>query len=511
MKKPKKKGYHGFQKAGIRLSEDTLPDIVTHSSENELPLLYACHMFDRAHLVMLAEENIIPRKDAALMLAALREMEEEGIEKVRLEVGGGIHSGEHYLINRLSEDVGGRIHLGRSSGDLDKVAERIKQRDELLKIMDAVNEFREVVLRVAELNLETVMPGYTHGQHAQPTTFGHYLLAWAAVLSRDFKRLESLYHRINTSPAGAAIMTGTNFPVNRHRTSDLLGFENPCENTLDAIHSTDDLLEVFAVIALLHASLAKWAEDLILWSGNEIKMVELPDRFCGTSSILVQKKNPYALEHIRGAAAETIGGLMTSFFGEKGTTGLSIFSRKFHSHQALLRSFRNILRDLRWMIGLLPALKLDRELMAQRAGAFWAQATDIAGAIVRDKGYSWRTAHQIAGILVRLSHERGIKPIDVNSSLLDEAALAYMGKPIGLSEESLHKSLDPLEFVKGRTLYGGPAPEESQKRIANFSRNLEGDRETAAVIRQRIEDAKDKLERAVDNIIDSTTHPSDSG
>ncbi|MBW1800380.1 MAG: argininosuccinate lyase [Deltaproteobacteria bacterium] len=511
MKQPKNESYHGFQRAGIRLSKDPLPDIVTHSSENELPLLYACHMFDKAHLVMLAEESIIPRKDAALMLAALRDMEQDGIEKVRLEVGGGVHSGEHYLINTLSEDIGGRIHLGRSSGDLDKVAERIKQRDELLNLMDAVNEFREVVLKVAGVNVETVMPGYTHGQHAQPTTFGHYLLAWAAVLSRDFQRLESVFHRVNRSPAGAAIMTGTNFPVNRHRTAELLGFENPSENTLDAIHNTDDLIEVFSMVALLHTSIAKWAEDLILWSGNEIKMVELPDRFCGTSSILVQKKNPYALEHIRGAAAETVGGLMTSFFGEKGPTGLSVFSRKFHSYQALSRSLGNLLRDLRWMTGLVPALKLDKALMGQRAGAFWAQATDIAGAMVRDKGCSWRTAHQISGILVRRCLERGVKPHEVTGAMLDEASVEYMGEPIGISEESLRKSLDPLEFVRGRTLYGGPAPEESRKRIEAHSGNLERDREAVAEMRRHIEEAGGKLERAIDDIIDSTTNRSDSG
>ncbi|MDB4444633.1 argininosuccinate lyase [bacterium] len=505
----KSKEYKGFGEAGIRLTEEALPDVVTHSSEHELPQLYACHMFDKAHLVMLAEENIIPRSDAALMLSGLREMEAEGVEKVRLETGGGIHSGEKYLINKLGEEIGGRIHIGRSSGDLDRVGDRIKQRDSLLGIIDAINAFREILLTTAADHVDTVMPGYTHGQHAQPLTFAHQLLAWASTLSRDFGRLYSALQRLNVSPAGAAIMTGSNFPINRHRTAELLGFDRPCENTLDAIHSPDCTLEVFSVIAILHSNLARWADDIIFWTGSDVGLVDLPDRFCGTSSILAQKKNPYAMEHIRGAAAQTIGGLMTAFFGEKGQTGLAIFSHNFYSKPALLTSFDRVVRELRWLTALVPETKLDTELMRKRAGAYWAQASDVAAALARDKGLSWRTAHQIVGILVRLCHERGIGPSEVDTDLLDEAAVQYTGSPIGLGEESLQKALDPLAFVKGRTLYGGPAPEESQRRIAELSRNLEGDREAVAVIRSRLQDANGKLERAIDGIIDRSSGESD--
>jgi len=141
--------------------------------------------------------------------------------------------------------------------------------------------------------------------------------------------------------------------------------------------------------------------------------------------------------------------------------------------------------------------------MRQRAGEFWAQATDVAGALVREKGLSWRTAHQIGGILVRFTYERGIEPCHVNTQLLDEAAIEYMGKPICLSEESLQKALDPLEFVKGRTLYGGPAPDESQNRIADFTVILKRDREAVANIRKHFKDASEKLEKAVESIINT--------
>jgi argininosuccinate lyase len=504
LKKQKQTEYRGYRTAGIRLSEELLPNIVGHSSQHEQPQLYTYHMFDKAHLVMLAEENLIPQKDAALMLANLREMETEGIEKVRLAVGGGMHSGEQYLIRKLSEDIGGRIHLGRSSGDLGKVGFRIKQRDNLLELMDAVNGFRRLLLKVAAKHVDTVMPGYTHGQHGQPLTFGHQMLAWAAALTRNFKRFESALDRLNLSPAGAAAMTGTNFPLNRHRTAELLGFEKPCENTLDATHSSDDILELFSVIAILHADLTRWADDIIFWTGSEVGMVTIPDRFCGTSSIMMQKKNAYAMGHIRGAAASTIGGLMTAFFVEKGATGLSGFSRNRYSQPVLLSAFDSLFRDLSWLTELVPALEVNKEIMRQRAGAFWAQATDVAGAIVRHKDLSWRTAHQIVGILVRLSHERGIKPSEVDTKLLDEAAVEYMGEPIGLSEEVIQKACDPVEFVKGRTLYGGPAPSESRRQIKIHKKTLKRDEEIVIRIRRQLSAASQKLEKAIDEIINTS-------
>ena len=204
--------YSGFRNPGIRLTEPLLPSITGHSSEAELPLLYAYHMFDKSHLTMLAEEDLIPRADAVAMLKEIRHMEAEGVEKVRLEVGGGMHSAEQYLIRGLGEEVGGRIHLGRSSGDLGAVARRIRQRDRLIELMNEINALRGAVLQVAEDNLDTVMPGYTHSQHAQPVTLGHQLMSWDSALERDFDRASTAYRRVNQSPAGAAIMTGTNFP-----------------------------------------------------------------------------------------------------------------------------------------------------------------------------------------------------------------------------------------------------------------------------------------------------------
>jgi len=498
--KQKAEAYLGFRTPGIRLTEELLPDVVEHRTDRVLVTLYAIHAFDKAHLVMLAEEKLIPLDDAVAMLRVLRDTEREGIEKARLDAGGGMHSGEQLLIRRLSEEVGGRIHLGRSSGDFGAVSTKIVQRDKMLDVMLHLNNVRSVMISQADAHVTTVMPGYTHGQHAQPTTLGHQLAAWAAVLERDFERAIQAYRRINVSPAGAAILTGSDFPLNRQRTSELLGFDRPAPSTFDAILSHDTELDSFCVLAILNADLARWADDLMLWSTSEFSMVDVPDRFCATSSIMMQKKNPYAPQYIKGLGAASLGGLVTAFYAERGPTGMPILDRQY-SRDALWRLYDDTVRDLKWVRALLPALRWNKPLMRARAGEYWAQATDIAGALVREKGLPWRTAHQIVGILVRLGYERGFGPGDVTPELLDEAAVAYMDRPVHLSEESLRKAVDPENFVGARAIFGGPAPEEVLRRLADFRTALTRDEQAYQEVRRQVDGAHQKLESAIDALV----------
>lgn len=501
MKKPKDSEYKGYRSAGIRLKEEILSDIDTGSSRNEPHHIYACHMFDKAHIVMLAEENLIPLKHAAQMLECFRKIKSEELLDTLIGVGGGIHSGEQYLVRKLSHEIGGKIHLGRSSGDLDKVALKITIRNKILTIIDALNSFRKILLTVAKQNVDTIMPGYTHGQPAQPLTFGHQLLYWATALSRDFDRLKSVFHRVNSSPAGAGILTGSNFSLNRNRTSDLLGFDNPCENTIDAVHCPDDILETFSVIGILHTNLSRWADDIIFLSTPEIGMLDIPDRLCSISSMLPQKKNPVALEHIRGSAANTLGGLITAFHGESGQTGLGIYSRYHYSKPSIDRALNYVARDIKWMAAIISDIKVNKDLMKKKAGAFWATASDLASALVKYKDLPWRTAHQIVCIFVRLSLEKGISRSEVDSALLDEAAIEYTGNAIGLEENILKKFLDPVETVKLKNLYGGPAADECLRSIKRMMETLNMDVSYAMNIRNKIIGASYNLEKAIDNII----------
>ncbi|MEZ4502983.1 MAG: argininosuccinate lyase [Dehalococcoidia bacterium] len=489
--------YAGPRGVGIRMSEPQMPGLTSQYGPAADALLDTYHRFDKAHLVMLTEEGLIPREAGSAMLSALRHMEERGMTAVRNEVGGGMHSGEQYLIRRLGYDVGGRIHLGRSTGDFGAVSRRIRQRDRLLQLMRALNEARRGILALAPEHFETVMAGQTGGQHAQPTTLGHELLAWASALERHFERAQSTYERVNASPAGAAIMTGSSFALNRQRTADLLGFDSVLRNTFDAIQGHDDEFATVAVAAGVTLSLARWSNDINFWSGQEAGYVRIPDRFCGTSSIMAQKRNPAILPAIRTGASESLGAVVTTFaslntmtgeFGGDGGAGLHL-------------SFDRAVQGLGWLTELLPALEFDRERMLEEAGAHWAQATDLAAALVSERGWPWRIGHQVAAIVVRLSEDRGIAPRDVQLELVDEASMEYHDQPSGLSETVLREALDPTHFVRARTLYGGPSPEESRRRLPDYTTVLERDERAAEAISARLADADATLEAAIDAIV----------
>jgi len=236
------------------------------------------------------------------------------------------------------------------------------------------------------------------------------------------------------------------------------------------------------------------ASELYLWSNTEFSYVELADRYCGTSSIMPQKKNPYTLMWIRGAAARTYGHL-ASYLYEMHDACMG-YTRQ------LAPTLDDVLEATQIMTGVLATLSLKKDrMLANATGLNWICATDIADAIVLDKGLPFRTAHQIVAILVRLGISRGLTQADVTSALVDEAAIEYMGKPLGLSEESLRQALTPIECIKARTLTGGPAPERVEEDIARARKQYATDENTFAEISQRLVASESRLEQAIDQII----------
>lgn len=502
MLKQKSSEYRGYRNAGIRMREEMLPQLKELYGAHTREMLPAVHAFDKAHTVMLVEEGLLDREAGAAVLRGLRKMEAEGVEKVRARVGGGLHSGEHYLIRLLGEEIGGQFHLARSSGDLSSVAINVLQRERLLALMRAVNRLRRVLVDLARGHTDTILPGYSFGQHAQPMTLGHLWLSWAATLARDFERLHGAYTRVNFSPAGAAIMVGSEFPVNRERTAELLGFDAIHENCADAILelNADDSLEVPAVVAVLYHSLAKWADDLIQWSTSEYNFVDIPDRYCNTSSIMMQKKNVIGPAEVKGASAEALGCFVTSYHALKGTTGLPITER-YYALEMLWKVADSAVRDLGWFCDLLPVLGIHKAHMREQAWLHWATATDLAGALVTQCRLPWRTAHQIVGILVRLCEERGLGPAHVTPELLDEAAVAYHDAPVRLDQKAIRDALDPERFIAARTLRGGPAKAESLRQARLFEDATAADEKTVAAIDERLAAAARKLEKATDAVI----------
>jgi len=492
-----------FRRRGGRLSEALDPTLQRVSYpgpwEHTRHGMPAIHAFDKAHCLMLVEEGIIPRDIGRQLLAGLREMEREDFLEARRSVGASNHSGELWLTKRFGEEIAGWLHVGRSSGDLGAVSDSVTARGKLLDVCEKLLVLRATLLETAKEHLATVMPGYSGAQHAQPITFGFYLHSWEEAFRRDTERLHQAYARINLSPAGAAIMTGSDFNLNRHRVAELLGFDGLRTNCHDAIFHIDHLVEAACVLTVLMTNAGRLADDLHLWATSEFGMVAIPDRYCITSSIMPQKKNPWSTVYIRGQYARSMGRLSGVMALVKARQ--DEFDAEHFVAVELWEMMEADHLSLEFLEGTIAHLQVNRKVMKQRAAAFWATATDVASMLVRERRLPWRTAHQIVAILVRLSQERGLRPQDVTTDLLDEAAVAHSGKPLGVPADALRAALDPVHFVNARTMVGGPAPSRLEPQMAESAARLAADRAAYTRARERLEQAARTLEAGIDAVL----------
>ncbi len=499
----KKEDYRGHlwfaMRPGIgRLSEAMAPEFrVADKGWEKRPPFRAYHMFDKAHVIMLTEKGIIPRVDGALILKAFRKMEAEGIERARERVGGVDHSGEAYLISELGWEVGGRIHIGRSTGDLATVSLHIVQRDYILDAMEALLDARAALVNFAEKHTETLLPMYSPGltvygsayilQHAQPMTLGFYAMAFLNQLEREQRKLEASYNLMQISPAGSAIGTGTDISgFDRHRTMELLGFDDLYRNCYDAEKHEWYTLDSFAALLTLTHVVSGLFYDFLVYSSSEFGIVEPADRYCGTSSIMPQKKNPTALRFL----ADLTINVKSRMLGADSVDGMN-------------RSWTDVVNGLRMVPGILGTLKVNVTRSEELAGAHWAGTSDLAATIVREKGLPWRTSHQIVATLVRIALGEGVSPSEVTCEYLDRAAEAYpdYAKPLGLATAVIQASMDPRQMVNRRTLIGGPAPERVKEEIVRSKRLIEEDRGGVARRRRKLVEASEVMERAINALV----------
>jgi len=481
-----------------RLMEEMAPDFqAAERGWDGKPPFNAYHMFDKSHVVMLTERGIIPRKDGAAILQAFREMEAEGVAAARERVGGVDHSGESYLIGAVGWEVGGRIHIGRSTGDLVSTSLHIVQREYALEAMDALLGAREAMTAFAERHVETVTPMYSAGltvygsvnllQHAQTMTLGYYVMAFVRQLEREFGKLGAAYRLFQISPAGSAIGTGTDVPgFDRRRTMELMGFDDLYDNCFDAEKHEQYTLDSFAALLTLSHVVSGLFFDLLLYSTREFRLVEPGDRYCGTSSIMPQKKNPTAFRWLADLAVNVRARMMEA----RNADGMN-------------RSWTDVINGLRMIPGIFETLKVDEERNLELAGEFWSGTADLAVAIVMEKGLPWRTAHQIVATMVRHAIEEGTPPRDVTEEVLDRAAKEYpdYAKPLGLNTEIIQKAMDPRAMVERRTLIGGPAPVRVRETIVESRERLKQDRVTVKSLKKKLEASSEKLEKAIDDLI----------
>jgi argininosuccinate lyase len=454
-------------------------------------------LVDKAHTAMLAKQGIIDKKDATAILKALDTIEKGGAGAVHIEEFEDVHMAiESKLIKSAGENVGGRMHSGRSRNDEVATCVRISARKELLGLMADLLELRNAIVGLAEKNIDTVMPGFTHLQHAQPTTLAHHLMAHASALDRDFERLVDAYKYVNINPLGSAAFASTGYPLDREYTTKLLGFDRPMDNSMDGVSARDFILTTIGAVAILETGLSRLAGELVLWSTPEFGFVELDDAYASTSSIMPQKKNPDILELIRGRSGTVIGHMVSAFAIVKGLP-YSYNSDLQEVTPQLLRSFEISRSSVRIMAGAVSTLKINDKEMARKSTMGFTTATEIADTIVRSTGLPFRTAHGIVGRLARGDGDPSLADVDEASANMIDKKLSKMG----LTAKALEEAKDPVKNVQRRSVLGGPAKATVVKKIAAEKERLKADEKTASGLAKKLEKANGELSKAVEGII----------
>ena len=444
-----------------------------------------------AHALMLADQGIVGREDIATILAELLRLNEEGPSSLQIDyLQEDLYSYvESHLIGRLGSDVGGRLHTGRSRNDLNVTSWRLALRAKVLDVLDGLAALRGTVLGLARDHRELVMPGYTHSQHAQPISLGYYFLAFADVLARDFRRLAGALDHVDCSPLGAGALNTTAYPIDRHATARSLGFPGLVEVAYDAVSSRDDAHEVVAALAILMTGLSRLATDLQSWNTAEFGFIELADEFSSVSSIMPQKKNPQGLEYAKAAAAQVTGALTTVLACSKNTSFSDVNDGVTALNVPALDAAERTRCCLSVIDGILRTLSVRPEAMRRAAAVGFGTATELADAIVRASGLSFRKAHNIVGRVVRETIEAGRIATDITPSDVALAARSLFDLELHLAPEVVASALDPDKNVRTRTLAGGPAPETVLAMVEARAAALDEDRGSVASIRRRIAEA----------------------
>ena len=428
-------------------------------------------LVDIAHLLMLKRQNVIGQDNAAAIMRVLLGMQVTGVpEEAFSEHFEDIHAGiESVLIAAAGEEAGGRLHIGRSRNDEVAACIRLHLRDELIDQMNSLVKVREVLLGCAQQHRESFMPGFTHFQHAQPTTLAHHLLAYEQAFSRDFDRLNEAYARVNRSPLGAAAFASTGYRIDRDYTASLLGFEGIVLNTMDAVATRDFALEVLAAFSILMATISRLCEELVLWSSSFTGFVSLEDSFCSTSSIMPQKKNPDTAEIMRAKAGSVAGAFTAALIITKGLP--MSYNRDLQELTPhLWRGTRDTTMSLHLLPGILSGARFNTDRMRAEAGRGMSTATDVADLLVREFNMPFRTAHSIVG--------RAVRNGTMDKKTLDDAAGEITGKTLserGLTEKQVTTALSVEGSVAGRDHPGGPAPSATAEGIALAREKLNRD------------------------------------
>ena len=418
-----------------------------------------------AHATMLGKQGIIEEHEAEKII--------EGLKVILADIDAGqvefslenedIHMNIETMLTQRIGDTGKRLHTGRSRNDQVAVDFRLYVKQEIPKIIGMVLELEKVLIKKAEANLETVMPGYTHMQRAQPTTFAHYMMAYANMLRRDVTRLEDCLERMDECPLGAGALATSTYPVDRFQTAAALGFQKPTDNSMDSVSDRDFAIEFLSACSIMMMHLSRFSEEVILWCSWEFKYVDLDDAYSTGSSIMPQKKNPDVAELVRGKTGRVYGSLITLLTVMKGLP-LAYNKDMQEDKEPVFDAIDTVEMCLPVFTAMLDTLTVLPKNMRNAASGGFINATDCADYLTK-KGMPFREAYMIVGRLVNLCIKAG--------ETLDTLPLKDFRSISNLFDADVYQALELKTCVNGRKVYGGPAKEAVEQQIANIKAFVE--------------------------------------
>ncbi len=418
-----------------------------------------------AHAAMLGKQGIIEEHEAEKIIEGLKVILadiEAGQVEFSLE-NEDIHMNIETVLTQRIGDTGKRLHTGRSRNDQVAVDFRLYVKREIPKIINMVLDLEKVLIKKAEANLETVMPGYTHMQRAQPTTFAHYMMAYANMLRRDVTRLEDCLERMDECPLGAGALATSTYPVDRFQTAEALGFKKPTDNSMDSVSDRDFAIEFLSACSILMMHLSRFSEEIILWCSWEFKFVELDDAYSTGSSIMPQKKNPDVAELVRGKTGRVYGSLVTLLTVMKALP-LAYNKDMQEDKECVFDTIDTVELCVPVFAAMLDTLTVLPKNMRNAASGGFINATDCADYLTK-KGMPFREAYMIVGRLVNLCIKAG--------ETLDTLPLKDFRSISNLFDADVYQALELKTCVNGRKVYGGPAKEAVEQQIANIKAFVE--------------------------------------
>jgi argininosuccinate lyase len=426
----------------------------------DAPILHhGMNLADLAHLLDLAAAGVIPPDAARRLLALLLDTMEIPASEFPYDPANGepYNSRERYFVSRVG-DVAGWLHAGRPRREALRVAFRLRLRGDLAALMEAAADLAAQLANRAREHSATLMADQTYLQHAQPSTFGHYVLSFAFPVLRAGRRLSDALEWTDASPGGAGCVNGTRLLADRNHVAALLGFRAVAEHTRDAMWQVDGLFDMVSAAAGLVVTQSKLAEDLEIWASQEFDYVTLADGYSRASVLMPQKRNPYALSIIRGAAGTLIGRLTGLLAVAKTPSARS--DNLIFAYGEVPRALDLAQRTTELTAGVVRTFEVNAGRMLAALESGFSQATDLAEYIMQTCGIDYRTAYRVVGHAVRQASSAGLRGVDIDGAMLDGAAAEVTGAPLGLTGRDLAAALDPWQIVLSRTSLGGASPAE---------------------------------------------------